>query len=179
MNDDTEAALVLRCRSGDRGAFDILLTLYAKQIFGAAFRILHHREDAIDVTQTAFLRAFEHFDRYDPGQRFQSWLYRIAVNEALDQVRGRRLSQTVAEDAPDEAEAPDERAAREQSDEIIQRALMELRAEYRIAIVLKHLQGLSYEEIAIILECPVKTVKSRLFTARQALRDVLAAKGQL
>ena len=179
MNDDTEAALVLRCRSGDRGAFDILLTLYAKQIFSAAFRILHHREDAVDVTQTAFLRAFEHFDRYDAGQRFDSWLYRIAVNEALDLVRGRHHSEVLAENPADEQQGPEQVAARDENDRLMQGALMQLKVEYRIVIVLKHLQGCAYEEIAHILECPVKTVKSRLFTARQALRDVLVAKGRL
>jgi len=90
MTDDTDAALIVRCRNGDRIAFDALLSRYERQVFSAAFRILHNREDAIDVTQTAFLRAYEHFDRYDAGQRFDSWVYRIAVNEALDLVRARR-----------------------------------------------------------------------------------------
>jgi RNA polymerase sigma-70 factor (ECF subfamily) len=179
MTDETDATLIVRCRHGDRSAFDTLLTRYARQIFGAAFRILHHREDAIDVTQTAFLRAYEHFDRYDPGQRFDSWLYRIAVNEALDLVRSRRPSESLAEDAVDEQPGPEETAAHDQDDRLMQGALNQLKVEYRVVIVLKHLQGCAYEEIADILECPVKTVKSRLFTARQALRDVLVAKGRL
>ncbi len=179
MTDDTDAALVVRCRNGDRIAFNALLTRYERQIFSAAFRILHHREDAIDVTQTAFLRAYEHFDRYDAGQRFDSWLYRIAVNEALDLVRGRRPSESLADDALDEQPGPEEAAAHDQDDALMQGALMQLKVDYRVVIVLKHLQGCAYEEIAEILACPVKTVKSRLFTARQALRDVLVAKGQL
>lgn len=179
MTDETDAALVVRCRNGDRTAFDTLLTRYARQIFSAAFRILHHREDSIDVTQTAFLRAYEHFDRYDPAQRFDSWLYRIAVNEALDLVRSRRPSESLAEDAVDEQPSPEEAAVHDQDDRLMQGALMQLKVEYRVVIVLKHLQGCAYEEIADILECPVKTVKSRLFTARQALRDVLVAKGRL
>jgi RNA polymerase sigma-70 factor, ECF subfamily len=179
MTDETEAALVVRCRNGDRSAFDTLLTRYERQIYSAAYRILHHREDAIDVTQTAFLRAYEHFDRYDVGQRFDSWLYRIAVNEALDLVRGRRHVEVLADDPADEQQGPEEVAARDENDRLMQGALMQLKLEYRIVIVLKHLQGCAYEEIADILECPVKTVKSRLFTARQALRDVLVAKGRL
>lgn len=178
MTDDTEAALVARCRNGDRSACDALLRRYERQVYAAAFRILHHREDAIDVTQTAFLRVFEHFDRYDPRQRFDSWLYRIAVNEALDLVRSRRPSEALAEETADDHQGPDEAAARGQSDQLIQDALMHLKIDYRIVIVLKHLQGCGYEEIAHILDCPVKTVKSRLFTARQALRDVLLATGR-
>jgi len=179
MTDDTDAALIVRCRNGDRIAFDALLTRYERQVFSAAFRILHNREDAIDVTQTAFLRAYEHFDRYDAGQRFDSWVYRIAVNEALDLVRARRPSESLADDALDEQPGPEETAAHDQDDALMQVALMQLKVEYRVVIVLKHLQGCAYEEIAGILECPVKTVKSRLFTARQALRDVLVAKGGL
>ncbi len=179
MTDDSDDALVSQCRGGDRQAFEALLARYERQVFGAAFRILHHREDAIDVTQTAFLRAYEHLDRFDPDQRFGSWLYRIAVNEALDLVRSRRHSQPLLDDAPTERDGPDEILAHEQDDAAMQAALMELKFEYRTVIVLKHLQGCSYEEIAQILECPVKTVKSRLYTARQALRDVLAARGQL
>ena len=176
MTDDTDADLVLRCRSGDRLAFDALLTRYERRIFNAAFRILHHSEDAIDVTQTAFLNAYEHLGSYDPHQQFSSWLYRIVVNQALDLVRGRRSSESLTEEAPDDHDGPDELAIREQSETAMQRALMALKVDYRVVIVLKHVQGLSYEEMAQVLDCPVKTVKSRLFTARQALRDILVAR---
>jgi len=106
-------------------------------------------------------------------------VYRIAVNEALDLVRARHPSESLADDALDEQPGPEEAAVHDQDDALMQGALMQLKVEYRVVIVLKHLQGCAYEEIAGILECPVKTVKSRLFTARQALRDVLVAKGRL
>src|SRR4029078_6792666 len=99
---------------------------------------------------------------------FDSWVYRIAVNEALDLVRARRPSESLADDTLDEQPGPEEARAPEQDDPLMQGALMQLKVEYRVVIVLKHLQGCAYEEIAGILECPVKTVKSRLFTARQA-----------
>jgi RNA polymerase sigma-70 factor (ECF subfamily) len=178
MTEDTDAALVLRYRSGDRRAFDALLGRHARQVFSAAFRILHDREDAFDVTQTAFLSAYEHLDRYDPGQPFRSWLYRIAVNQALDLARSRRPVETLAEETIDDRDGPDELATRDENDVVMQGALMQLNVEYRTVIVLKHLQGCSYEELAVILECPLKTVKSRLFTARQALRAILVAGGR-
>ena len=177
MSEETDAALVDRCRNGERRAFDTLLRRHAQPVFAAAFRILHAREDAFDVTQTAFLTAYEHLDRYDPGQPFRGWLYRIAVNEALDLVRGRRPVEALTDEVVDDHEGPDDRAVRDENEVAMQGALMRLTADYRTVIVLKHVQGCSYEEMAVILECPVKTVKSRLFTARQALRGILVAGG--
>jgi RNA polymerase sigma-70 factor (ECF subfamily) len=164
---------------GDRRAFDALLGRHARQVFAAAYRILHDREDAYDVTQTAFLSAYEHLDRYDPGKPFRSWLYRVAINQALDLIRASHPAEALADDTIDDHEGPQELAARDESDVALQGALMRLNADYRTVIVLKHLQGCSYDEMAQILECPVKTVKSRLFTARQALRTVLVAGGRL
>ena len=179
MMDDTDAMLVARCRSGERHAFDVLIGRHSRPVFAAALRILHHREDAFDVTQTAFLTAFEHLDRYDLAQPFRAWLYRIAMNQALDVFRARRPAEALAEETRDGGDEPDERAVREQSDAAMQAALMRLTIDNRTLIVLKHVQQCSYEEIALILACPVKTVKSRLFTARHALRAVLVAGGQL
>lgn len=176
MSDDSDVALVLRCRSGDRHAFETLLVRYQSKVFGAAYRVLSHREDAIDVTQTAFLHAYERLGQFDTSQSFSAWIYRIAVNEALDQVRGKPQSESYEDDVPGEREGPEQLADRDASDAALQEALMHLKLEYRTVIVLKHLQGCSYDEIAQVLDCPVKTVKSRLFTARQALRDVLVAR---
>ena len=179
MTDDSDVALVLQCQGGDRRAFEVLLARHQRQVFGVAYRVLNHREDASDVTQTAFLQAYEHLDQYDPGQRFSSWLYRIAVNAAVDLTRVRQRSEPLVDDVESDRGGPDVLAVQGQSDSVVQRALMTLKPEYRTVIVLKHLQDCSYEEIAQILDCAVKTVKSRLFTARQALRDVLLAKGAL
>ena len=177
MREDPDAALVLASRAGDRRAFEQLLARYERPVFNAAFRILHHREDAADVTQTAFLRAYEHLDRYDPAQRFFSWLYRIAINEAMD-VGGRRKPDPILLEAiADPGQGPDASAAGGQSDASLQRALMALGVDQRALVVLKHVQDFSYEQIAEILDCPVKTVKSRLFSARRALRDRLLAQG--
>ena len=177
MREDPDAALVLASRAGDRQAFEQLLARYERQVFNAAYRILHHRDDAADVTQTAFLRAYEHLDRYDPEQRFFSWLYRIAINEAMD-VGGRRAPTEFELDTlPDLAVGPDAQADGDRSDARLQGALMSLDVDQRALVVLKHVQDFSYEQIAEILDCPVKTVKSRLFTARRALRDRLFERG--
>ena len=177
QNEDRDAELVRRCREGDRRAFEELLVRYQRPIYNAAYRLLHHREDAKDVTQAAFLNVFRHLDRYDPSQRFFSWLYRIAMNEVSDFAHARRKAEALPEDLAEDREAPDSQLARGQLDEAMQSALMALRMEYRTVIVLKHVQGLSYEALATILECPVKTVKSRLYTARQALREIVLQRG--
>jgi RNA polymerase sigma-70 factor, ECF subfamily len=177
MREDPDAALVLASRAGDRQAFEQLLARHERAVFNAAYRILHHRDDAADVTQTAFLRAFEHLDRYDPAMRFFSWLYRIAINEAID-LGGLRAAESDELDAlPDHALGPDASAGDAQSEASLQHALMALDVEQRTLVVLKHVQDFSYEQIAVILDCPVKTVKSRLFTARRALRDRLLERG--
>jgi RNA polymerase sigma-70 factor (ECF subfamily) len=177
MREDPDAALVLASRAGDRRAFEQQHARYERPVFNAAFRILHHRDDAADVTQTAFLRAYEHLDRYDPAQRFFSWLYRIAINEAMDLSGRRKPDALVLETVADPGEGPDGHAAGGQSDASLQRALMGLAVDQRALVVLKHVQDFSYEQIAEILDCPVKTVKSRLFSARRALRDRLLAQG--
>ena len=176
MTNDPDAALVRECRAGNRRAFDQLLARYERPIYNAAYRILNHREDATDVTQTVFLQAYEHFGDFDPNQRFFSWIYRIAMNESLDMAHGRRRTEPVVEELPSNGHGPDETASLGQLDAGMQGALMALTLDYRTLIVLKHLQDCSYEDIALILDCPVKTVKSRLFTARQALREVLLEK---
>lgn len=177
MSQDPDAALVQACRAGDRHAFEQLLARYERQVFNAAYRILHHRDDAADVTQTAFLRAYEHLDRYDPEQRFFPWLYRIAINEAMD-VGARRVPAEAGLDLlPDHGDGPDARLDGRHADACLQCALMALGVDQRALVVLKHVQDLSYEQIADILGCPVKTVKSRLFTARRALRERLLERG--
>jgi RNA polymerase sigma-70 factor (ECF subfamily) len=176
MLDDTDAELVLRYRGGDRHAFDALMVRHSKRVFSVAFRVLNNREDAFDVTQTAFLKAYQHLGQYDVTQSFSPWLCRIAVNEALDRMRTQHAMQVLDDAIVDGHVGPVDLAIREQDDVALQNALMQLPADYRAIIVLKHLQGCSYEELAQILECPVKTVKSRLFTARQALRAVLVPK---
>jgi len=179
MASDPDAALVLESRAGNRRAFDDLVGRYQRPVYNAAYRILNDRDDAKDVTQTVFLKAYENLGRYDPDQRFFSWIYRIAVNEALDVVASRKRTTAVPEDLVDHRAGPDDQAERDQMDRGVQQALMALKLEYRTVIVLKHVLGCSYEEIGVILEVPEKTVKSRLFTAREALREVLASRGML
>lgn len=179
MNDERDASLVRACLAGNARAFEQLLVRYQRPIYNAALKILGNREDAKDVTQAVFLNAYQHLGRFDLHQRFFSWLYRIAMNETFDAASARRPAEPLPETLVEAGVRPDEALDQAQLDDGMQGALLALKLEYRTVIVLKHVQGCSYEEIAEILDCPTKTVKSRLYTAREALRQVLADKGLL
>ena len=179
MTRDADAMLVRDCLNGDRTAFGALVEKYSGPLFNAAYRITRGREDASDATQAAFVKAYEKLPSFDFNHRFFSWLYRIAVNEALD-IAGRRRREAQLGDAPEPAggDVEGEYAASER-EHLVQLALGELPPDARALIVLRHLQGLSYADIAEIVGVPEKTVKSRLFSARQRLRQVLERRGWL
>jgi RNA polymerase sigma-70 factor (ECF subfamily) len=163
--------LVGRYRRGDREAFRHLVINYQKPIYNAAFRVVGSEQDADDVTQAVFLRIVERIDDYDPRYKFFSWIYRIAVNEAIDVVRRRREDPLEDDDEfeADGAAGPEERAQSRQVGDRVQRALMRLKMDDRIVITLRHFSECSYQDISEVLGVDEKTVKSRLFEARQRL----------
>lgn len=179
MKEEDDRTLVRRCRDGDRAAFEQLVLRYQKAVFNAAVRLLRDPEDARDVAQTTFLKAFEHLADYDPSFKFYSWIYRIAVNQALNTLASRRPVGEMSGEEADEAPGPDQRVEGEQMGREIEEALMEIKPELRTVIVLRHFMHLSYHDMADVLELPEKTVKSRLYSARQLLRDHLLQHGAL
>ena len=173
---EDERNLIRRCLEGDAAAFEPLVERYHRPLFRVAARMLGDREEARDVTQTAFLKAYVGLASCDGDRRFFSWIYRIVVNECLNTLRSRRSVQPVPLDdgqltraaAPRDTLEAVERHAR------IRGALLQLTAEQRDVIVMRHFAELSYEEIAAQAGIPEKTVKSRLFSARQRLCELLA-----
>jgi RNA polymerase sigma-70 factor (ECF subfamily) len=163
---------------GDREAASDLVDRYQRRLFNVALRMLGNVQDAEDATQTVFGNAFESLESYDPKYRFFSWIYRMAVNESLNALKRRK--QMVTMDADFDLAAPVSRTsgAVEAADRV-GKALMELKPDDRAVVVLKHFVSFSYEEIAAVLDVPVKTVKSRLFTARERLRLSLNEQGSL
>lgn len=162
--------------AGGRKAMGELLRRYQGPVFRAAFRIVGNVEDAADVTQAAFLKAFEKRDDYDPEYRFFSWLYRIALNEAVSHARREARRRRLEAPEPGAPAEPPAVAEQERVVNGVQASLMSLNEDHRLVIVLKHFSGFSYREIAEILQLPEKTVKSRLYTARQVLKDRLNGK---
>ena len=174
--DDADEVLVDRCIDGDQAAFTILVKRYQRPVYNAAYRVLGREEDAGDVAQTVFLKVAEHLRDYDPSHRFFSWIYRIAMNEALNLLRRNGRDQPLDEDADYEGPAsqgPEWQAAEAEDARRIQKALMGMRPADRAVIALRHFSECSYEEIAHILDIEVKTVKSRLFEARSRMRVLL------
>jgi RNA polymerase sigma-70 factor (ECF subfamily) len=169
--DDTK--LIERCMNGDRGAFEALLVEYEKPVFNAAFRMLNNRDDARDVTQTVFLKVFENFAQFDPSRRFFSWIYRITLNESINWLGKENRLEPLLYETADEGKGPDEEVESARVSAGVQAALMTINTDYRTVVILKHFLGCSYVEISEVLEIPEKTVKSRLYTARQQLKDAL------
>jgi RNA polymerase sigma-70 factor (ECF subfamily) len=170
--DDTK--LIERCRSGDRQAFEALLVKYEKPVFNAAFRMLNSRDDASDITQTVFLKVFENFDQFDPTRRFFSWIYRITLNESINWLGKTNRVEPLAFEAADEGRGPEQEVDSARASQNVQTALMAMKTDYRSVVILKHFLGCSYMEISQILDVPEKKVKSRLYTARQQLKDALS-----
>jgi RNA polymerase sigma-70 factor (ECF subfamily) len=182
---DDEAAFVAAAKSGDIHAFETLVNRYERKIFRLALNITQSREDAEDVMQEAFLKAFEHLNEFQGNSRFYTWLVRIAVNQALMKLRKRRPNQ-VSLDAPVEGEddlmprevedwgpSPEERYAQTELSEILSKVIAELDPSFRIVFQLRDIEDLSTEETAETLSLSVPAVKSRLLRARLKLRQKL------
>lgn len=133
-----------------------------------------NREDAKDITQAAFVKAFENLASFDTGQRFFSWLYRIAINESLNRVRVSGRQEGLSAELPSNEDDPETAFRRNRTREAVQRAVLKLSPDQRAVILLRHFNDMSYEEIGVVLGIPVKTVKSRLYSARQILAGLLA-----
>lgn len=173
MTEDGDEHLVRRTLDGERNAFGALVHRYQKPVYNAALRLLRDPDAARDVAQTAFLKAFEHLADYDPHYRFYSWLYRIAVNEALHQLERRKPESDLTGEEIDPDPGPERRAEGDDARRELEAALMVLNPELRSVVVLRHVLHLSYEDIGTALAIPEKTVKSRLYSARQQLRTRL------
>lgn len=171
---DDDNVWVARCLRGDASAFEPLVRRYQRVLFSVAHRMLGNYEDALDATQNALVRAYEGLDSYDPNRRFFSWIYRIVVNECLNARRSKRESEPLSEAIEaDSADGPLENVAAMERSASIEAALVRLSEDHRLVVVLRHFADLSYSEMSEALGVPEKTVKSRLFEARQRLGELL------
>lgn len=175
--DEPDIALLARFRRGDQSAFTALVARYQRAIFNAAFRVVGNATDAADVTQDVFLRIVERLDDYDHRYKFFSWIYRIAINESIDLLRRVKREEPLDDDegaALPDTDSPDRRYQSAQLGDRVQQALLRMKTDHRIVLTLRHFSELSYQEISAVLAVDVKTVKSRLFEARQLMASHLA-----
>lgn len=173
-----ERELIESCRAGRVDAFGILVARYQDRLYPTALRLTGHPDDALDVLQDAFLRAFEKLGKFKGESSFYTWVYRITVNLALSQRRKRRVVGRQAGELGDPADDatrsdPSRPLDDFERDQFVQMALNALAPEHRAVVVMKEFDGLKYEEIAVTLNIPVGTVRSRLHRARLELRDRL------
>lgn len=181
-NDDsqTDRQLVTRVQRGERAAFDLLVIRYQSRVASIISRYIQDSQDVLDLTQESFVKAYRAIARFRGESAFYTWLYRIAVNTAKNHLesRGRRPQGVMeVEDAElldtapglRELGSPERQMQRDQLQQAIDSALDELPEELRSALLLREFEGLSYEDIAKVLECPIGTVRSRIFRARDAI----------
>jgi len=181
-----EAELVSELQAGSETAFDWLVTHYHAPVYNLILSMLGDTSDAADGTQEVFLKAFRGIRKFRHGSSLKTWLYRIAIREALNHKRWfkRHLQKNVSIDAEveeghaaieieDLAATPFEQLASREIQAVVQQALQEVPDVFRSAVILRDLEDLSYEEVAEVLECSVGTVKSRILRGRRALRQVL------
>lgn len=177
-----ETDLIRRAQRGDADAFGALVERFQDRLYNTMYRMTHHHADALDLTQTALLKAWRALPRFDGRAGFYTWLFRIAMNLATSRYRsrGRRTTVSLSEtgpgalrDAPGAGEGPADAMLRAESEQRLARALGELGEEYRAAVVLKDVEDLDYATIAKILDVPIGTVRSRIHRGRALLRDLL------
>lgn len=173
--DEQDRALVRGYLEGQPDAAGGLVDRYQKRLFNLALRMLDDAQDAEDVTQTVFLNAFLKLRTFDPKYRFFSWIYRMTVNESLNVLKRRKRTVALEDEPaiPAAEAAPDRATEATEAEDRLSQALRSLKPDDRILVVLRHFLFFSYEQMADVLEIHVRTVKSRLFTARDRLRMAL------
>lgn len=188
-----ETGLVARMKAGERAAFEELIESYQSLVYGLAYRLLNDPEEARDATQETFLKAYRHIGAFRGECGLKTWLYRMAVNQASNHRRWwrrRRQRETVSLDAPHgdtsatlgehipaNGRSPEQVALGRERQRLLLVALDALKHDYRVAVVLRDIEELSYEEIAATLDVPVGTVKSRIARGREELRKRLQEMG--
>ncbi|NCF52221.1 RNA polymerase sigma factor RpoE [Gammaproteobacteria bacterium] len=180
-NESTDKELVKRVQKGDKGAFDLLVLKYEHKIVNLVMRYVRDPEQALDIAQEAFIKAYRALPRFRGDSAFYTWLYRIAVNTAKNYLAAQRRRPTDIElDLQDpeqyglhaklkETDTPEAVALSQELQDTLEHAIEALPDDLRTAIILRELDGMSYEEIAQTMDCPVGTVRSRIFRARDAI----------
>ncbi|MEH6443377.1 MAG: RNA polymerase sigma factor RpoE [Oceanospirillaceae bacterium] len=181
QNAEIDKQLVKRVQEGDKRAFDLLVAKYQHKIIALIGRYVYDQDEALDISQEAFIKAYRALPRFRGDSAFYTWLYRIAINTAKNHLvsRGRRppdVDIDVSDAQYFEGEnklhdlgSPESNLIRGEIDQVIKTVLDQLPVDLRVALTLREYEDMSYEDISIIMDCPVGTVRSRIFRAREAI----------
>ena len=177
LTKEQEKDFVVRCQNGDKGAMETLMRHYQQWVYNIAYGMLGNPEDASDMTQDVFLWLWENIGQFQFRSRFSTWLYRIVTNRCVnvkEQKKRRKTEPTEIDDSqpwvPVDTATPEQSMLLAEQREILQKALAEMRQDYRKILILREMQDLSYEELAEVIGCSVGRVKSKLHEARKVLR---------
>lgn len=189
---NNEKHLLDRAKAGDTQAFEQLIEDYEKKVFNIALRMMGNYDDAKDMAQESLIKVYKSISSFKEQSSLSTWIYRITTNVCLDELRKRKSRKVVYIDENikfDDGEAkkeivsdeitPEEKVERDEIKRMLNSAISELSDEHKTVIVLRDIQGFSYEEISNITKCPQGTVKSRINRARQALKEILMSKREL
>ncbi|MCK9216763.1 MAG: sigma-70 family RNA polymerase sigma factor [Firmicutes bacterium] len=184
--DAIEKLLIMKSKKGDIDAFEELIKNYEKKAYNIAYRIMNNEEDAKDMTQEALIKIYKSIKNFRQESTFSTWIYRIVTNVCLDELRKRKKSETIPLEINTEGEkgtmrfeigadeeTPEDLYEQVELRQVIFNMINSLKEDYRTVIILRDMQGFSYEEISIILGCSLGTIKSRINRARNALKDKL------
>ena len=177
--------LIERCKNGDQMAYTLLMRKYQNSVYHLCRKMVRNPEEARDLSQEAFVKTFKSLDRYNPVYAFSSWLYKITANLCIDHIRKQRMKMfsidelvdgdegPIARQLEDPGQRPDEASERNEVSARIRAAIDKLPEHYRVILLMRHQQQLSYEEIAQALDVPLGTVKARIHRARHRLKETL------
>jgi len=185
-----EAELIHKAQSGDVRAFEQLVEEYQQSVFNLAYRMIGNHEDASDMAQEAFIKAYFNLSKFKGNSKFSTWIYRIATNSCLDEIKKRKKTPTysmsesieieegeITREIEDKSSNIEENFEREEQLKMVNKAIGRLQENHRIIIIMRDVNNMSYEEIAEILKCSTGTVKSRISRARTILHDFLKDDG--
>jgi len=174
--------IIQKCLAGDKEAFSLLVDRYKKPVYVFVYRMVRQREEADDLAQETFIKAYENLWRYNPGYKFSTWLFQIAKNLCIDALRRRQPAAAAAAELAGQADppvSPEREYLREETRREMEAAIDKLPPHQKACLILYHYNGLSYNETAERLGVPLQTVKNHLYRAREKLRQILKAEGGL
>lgn len=173
----SDTDLIQKCLAGDQDAFYELVVRYKKLIYSVVYNMIHDKQEVNDISQEVFIRIYKSLDRYNPEYKFSTWSVKIATNLCLDILRKKKIDSVSIDEiagVSSKADTPEIKYIKKEKSQIIREAVASLPEKYRVPIVLFHQNGLSYEEMAKVLNEPMTIIKNRLYRARLLLREKLS-----